>query len=88
MWRKLKKLELLAWLQHALSAIEPSRRITTNCSLMEAKATGADLLITACPKCQIHWKCVTSEKLPVNSNEVTMEMRDLSVLAAEAMKLI
>jgi len=55
--------------------------------LMEAKATGADLLVTACPKCQIHWKCVTSEKLPVNPEEVTMEMRDLSVLVAEAMHL-
>jgi len=56
--------------------------------LMEAKATGADLLVTACPKCQIHWKCVTGEKLPISSDEMTMEMRDLSVLAAEAMKLI
>jgi len=55
--------------------------------LMEAKATEADLLVTACPKCQIHWKCVTSEKLPVNLEEVTMEMRDLSVLVAEAMHL-
>jgi len=55
--------------------------------LKEAKATGADLLVTACPKCQIHWKCVTSEKLPVNPEEVTMEMRDLSVLVAEAMHL-
>ena len=54
--------------------------------LKEAKATGADLLVTACPKCQIHWKCVTSEKLPVDPSEVTMEMRDLSVLVAEAMK--
>ena len=53
--------------------------------LKEAKATGADLLVTACPKCQIHWKCVTSENLPVNPDEVTMEMRDLSVLVAEAM---
>jgi len=55
--------------------------------LMEAKATGADLLVTACPKCQIHWRCVTSEKLPVNPEEVTMKMRDLSVLVAEAMRL-
>ena len=55
--------------------------------LREAKATGANLLVTACPKCQIHWKCVTSEKLPVNPEEVTMEMRDLSVLVAEAMHL-
>jgi len=55
--------------------------------LREAKGTGADLLVTACPKCQIHWKCVTSEKLPVNPEEVTIKMRDLSVLVAEAMHL-
>ena len=53
--------------------------------LAEAKATGADLLVTACPKCQIHWKCVMSEKLPVRPEDVTIEMRDLTVLAAEAM---
>jgi len=56
--------------------------------LREAKATGADLLVTACHKCRIHWKCVTSEKLPVDPSEVTMEMRDLSVLVAEALKLV
>jgi Fe-S oxidoreductase/coenzyme F420-reducing hydrogenase delta subunit len=56
--------------------------------LREAKNTGADLLVTTCPKCQIHWKCLASEKLPVNLSEITMEMRDLSVLVAEAMNLI
>ncbi len=55
--------------------------------LKEAKVAGANLLVTACPKCQIHWKCVTSEKLPVNPEEVTIEMRDLTVLVAEAMHL-
>ena len=55
--------------------------------LRKAKGTGADLLVTTCPKCQIHWKCVTSEKLPVPPEEITMEMRDLSVLVAEAMHL-
>jgi len=55
--------------------------------LIEAKTTDADLLVTTCPKCQIHWKCVTSEKLPVDPSEVTMNMRDLSVLVAESMNL-
>ncbi len=56
--------------------------------LREAKNTGADFLVTTCPKCQIHWKCLASEKLPVNPDEITMEMRDLSVLVAEAMNLL
>ena len=54
--------------------------------LREAKATGADLLVTTCPKCQIHWKCLTTEKPPVDPEMVSMEMRDLSVLVAEAMR--
>lgn len=55
--------------------------------LMEAKATKADLLITTCPKCLIHWKCVVSEKLPVSLEEVMTNMHDLSVMVAEAMRL-
>jgi len=54
--------------------------------LMEAKATGADILVTTCPKCQIHWKCLTTEKPPVYPETMTINMRDLSVLAAEAMR--
>jgi Fe-S oxidoreductase/coenzyme F420-reducing hydrogenase delta subunit len=52
--------------------------------LKEAKATGADLLVTTCPHCQIHWKCLTREKLLAKPEDVAIEMRDLSVLAAEA----
>ncbi len=55
--------------------------------LSEAKGTGADLLITACPKCQIHLNCAMGEKLPIGSKEVTLETSDLSVLAARAMNL-
>jgi Fe-S oxidoreductase len=48
--------------------------------LQEAKATGADLLITACPKCLIHLTCTIRDRLRQGS--VKMEIRDiLSVLA-------
>jgi len=51
--------------------------------LREAKATGADLLITACPKCQIHFRCAMSdEKI---GQEARIEMEDLVVLAANAL---
>lgn len=56
--------------------------------LAEAKRTTADLLVTACPKCQIHLNCTMSEKLPVSKDEVSIETCDLSVLVARAMNLM
>jgi len=55
--------------------------------LTEAKGTAADLLVTACPKCQIHLNCALSEKLPVKKEEVAIETCDLSVLVARALNL-
>jgi len=55
--------------------------------LAEAKGTKADLLVTACPKCQIHLNCALSEKLPVKKEEVAIETCDLSVLVARALNL-
>jgi len=55
--------------------------------LAEAKGTTADLLVTACPKCQIHLNCALSEKLPVKREEVAIETCDLSVLVARALNL-
>ena len=55
--------------------------------LTEAKNTTADLLVTACPKCQIHLNCALSEKLPVKREEVAIETCDLSVLVARALNL-
>ncbi|MDZ7261163.1 MAG: (Fe-S)-binding protein [candidate division KSB1 bacterium] len=48
--------------------------------LKEAKATGADLLITACPKCEIHLKCALHDEKV--GQEIQMEIRDLMALAA------
>jgi len=51
--------------------------------LREAKATGADLLITACPKCQIHFRCaMRGEKV---DEEAKIRVEDLVVLAANAL---
>jgi len=55
--------------------------------LAEAKGTAADLLVTACPKCQIHLNCALSEKLPVKKEEVAIQTCDLSVLVARALNL-
>jgi heterodisulfide reductase subunit D len=49
--------------------------------LKEAKATGADLLITACPKCMIHLTCTIRDRMR-HGKKIKMEIRDLvSVLA-------
>ncbi len=52
--------------------------------LKEAKNTGADLLITSCPKCQIHFKCAMSDK---NIDKKTkIEIQDLTTLVANQLK--
>ncbi len=47
--------------------------------IKEAEATGADTLITACPKCNIHFSCALS------SAEMGLEVKDLTQLIASAM---
>jgi Fe-S oxidoreductase len=47
--------------------------------LEEAKATGADTLITACPKCNIHFACALS------SSDIDMAVKDLTHVMASAM---
>lgn len=51
--------------------------------LKEAKETGADLLVTACPKCQIHFRCAMKD--PNISGEIEIEMQDVSQLLADAL---
>jgi Fe-S oxidoreductase len=47
--------------------------------LKEAKESGADTLITTCPKCQIHFKCGMSRR-----QDAEIEIEDLSILVANA----
>ena len=51
--------------------------------LAQAGATGADILITACPKCQIHLKCAQKN---AESNDVCqIEIQDICDLAAQSL---
>ena len=52
--------------------------------LKEAKATGADWLITSCPKCQIHLNCATEGELPIKRSEIDVKIYDLPVLVEKA----
>ncbi|MEW6363205.1 MAG: (Fe-S)-binding protein [Acidobacteriota bacterium] len=51
--------------------------------LREAKATGAGILATACPKCQIHFRCTMKDHK--RRQEIEMEIRDVAELAAAAL---
>ncbi len=52
--------------------------------LAQAAATGADILVTACPKCQIHLRCAQKN---AESNDVCqIEIRDLFDMAAQSLR--
>lgn len=52
--------------------------------LKEAKATGADLLITTCVKCQIHFKCAQQD--PVLGADIVIPIRDLTTVLADRLE--
>jgi len=52
--------------------------------LKEAKGVGADILVTACPKCQIHFRC--ANKNEENGKNIDIEIRDLVSLFASALE--
>ncbi|MFO7962559.1 MAG: hydrogenase iron-sulfur subunit [Desulfobacterales bacterium] len=49
--------------------------------LRQAKETGSDLLVTACPKCQIHLGCAMED--PFLGDELRIQMKDLTGIIAE-----
>jgi Fe-S oxidoreductase len=52
--------------------------------LREARATGAEVLVTACPKCQVHFRCAMKD--PKLGAEIEIDMRDVAELLAEALE--
>ena len=53
--------------------------------LLEAKATNAELLVTTCPKCQIHFRCAMVSKGEEKGTDVEIEVMDLVNLVASAL---
>lgn len=51
--------------------------------LAQAKATGANILVTGCPKCQIHLTC--AQKNAENDDVYQIEIQDLFHLAAQSL---
>ncbi|MHA1269250.1 MAG: (Fe-S)-binding protein [Candidatus Helarchaeota archaeon] len=54
--------------------------------LTEAKSV-ADILVTTCPKCQIHFNCILNEKKEKSSEKIELEITDLTNLIATMMGL-
>ena len=52
--------------------------------LRQAHSTGSDLLVTACPKCQIHLRCAMED--PFLGEELRMEIMDLTSLLAKTIR--
>jgi Fe-S oxidoreductase len=48
--------------------------------LQEAAGTGSDILLTACPKCQIHFRCAKA------AFDLNIEVVDLYDMVAERLK--
>jgi Fe-S oxidoreductase len=51
--------------------------------LREARATGAEVMVTACPKCQIHLRCAMRD--PKLGDEIRIELRDVAEVLAAAL---
>lgn len=54
--------------------------------MQEAKETGADFLLTFCPKCIIHLNCAISEELPIEKEKVDIPTKDMTVALAELLE--
>lgn len=52
--------------------------------LRQARETGSDLLVTACPKCQIHLRCAMED--PFHGDTLSMDMADLTSLLAQTIQ--
>ena len=53
--------------------------------LLEAKSTGAEVLITSCPKCQIHFKCAMVSKGTEKGPDVEIPVMDFAEFVASAL---
>jgi Fe-S oxidoreductase len=54
--------------------------------MLEAKRTTADVLLTFCPKCQIHLNCAVQDKIPVDKSLVDIPVQDFTVFVASALE--
>jgi len=86
-------IEIVEMRHHRASATCCAGGTWTNCDryakqiqvgrLREARETGAEVLVTACPKCRIHFACAMKD--PNLASEIVLPMKDLAEVLAEAL---
>jgi len=54
--------------------------------LLEAKASGAEILVTSCPKCQIHFECAMNNKGEEKGADIDIAVMDLASIVADALE--
>jgi len=54
--------------------------------LLEAKATGAETLVTCCAKCQTHFRCAMNHRGEEKGADLEIEVMDLTNLVANALE--
>jgi heterodisulfide reductase subunit D len=54
--------------------------------LLEAEASGAEILVTTCPKCQIHFECAMNNRGEEKGPDINIEVMDLANLVAGALE--
>jgi heterodisulfide reductase subunit D len=89
-------IELVEMAHSGLESICCGTSAFTNCDsysnmlraerLCEAAETGAELLITACPKCQTHFRCAMTDKGKEHRLTPKIEIMDLANLVANAIE--
>ena len=89
-------IELVEMTHSGLESICCGTSAFTNCDsysnmlraerLCEATETGAELLITACPKCQTHFRCAMTDKGEEHRSTSKIEIMDLANLVASAIE--
>jgi heterodisulfide reductase subunit D len=95
--RAIPGLELVEMANNRNEAICCGTSCFTNCDayskqmrierLLEAKATGADTLVTSCPKCQVHFTCAMVAKGTEKGPDLKIRVMDLVNVVADAMGL-
>ena len=53
--------------------------------LREAEASGAEILVTSCPKCQVHFECAMNNRSEEKGPDIDIEVVDLANLVAGAL---
>lgn len=91
--KAIPRLELIEMARNRTSALCCGTQAWMNCGvvnkqiqaerLREARATGAEVLLTACPKCQIHLKCAMNDGRL--GEELGIEIEDITSLAARVL---